>query len=241
LFFDDYPLFAATSQTASSTTRLNLRHRAIIEANTDILAGASVLDLASHDGRWSFAALKAGARHVTGVEARGALVDRAEKTFAEYGMDGATYEFVHGDVFEVLGRQDFDVDVVLCLGFMYHTLRYPELLHGITKATSGYCIIDTKIITNQAPEVRLLPNDTRVQSNAAADSVSRGSTVVAGWPSLSALHLLLDGYDMRVDSQFDWPGLLAEHPRAKALRTVNDYRRGHRVTLRCRRRDDALS
>jgi len=192
LFFDDYPLFTTTSQTAASTTRLNLRHRAIIEANTDILKGARVLDLASHDGRWSFAALKAGASDVTGVEIRRALVDSAQKTFAEYGSLTDTYEFVQGDVFEVMRHRDFEVDVVLCLCFMYHTLRYPELLHGITKANSDHCIIDTKIITDEEPVVRLLPNDTRVQSNAAADGVSRGSTVVAGWPSLSALRVLLE-------------------------------------------------
>ena len=70
MFFDDYPLFYETSKTASSKARLNVRHQAIIEANRDILKDARVLDLASHDGRWSFAALKAGAAHVTGVEAR---------------------------------------------------------------------------------------------------------------------------------------------------------------------------
>jgi len=44
-------------------------------------------------------------------------------------------------------------------------------------------------------------------------------------------------YDMRVEIQFDWAGLLAEHPQAEVLRTVNDYRRGRKTTLRCRRRD----
>ncbi len=239
MFFDDYPLFVTTSDTASSISRLNLRHLAMIEANTDILNGARVLDLASHDGRWSFAALHAGATHVTGIEARRGLVDSAEKVFAEYGVDQHAYAFLHGDVFEALQDREFDVDVVLCLGFLYHTLRYPELLHGITRAGPAHCILDTKIITAEEPTVRLLPNDTRVQSNAARDNASRGSTVVAGWPSMPALHMLLDTYGLEVESQYDWPRLLAEHP--ASLRTVRDYHTGRRVTLRCRRSDNAAS
>ena len=79
------------------------------------------LDLASHDGRYSFAALKTGAAHVTGVEVRQTLLDRAQEAFAVYGQDPETYRFVRGDVFEVLAREKFDVDVVLCFGFLHHS------------------------------------------------------------------------------------------------------------------------
>ena len=69
-FFDDYPRFYSTSKTGPSRHRLGARHRAIIEGNERLLVGRRVLDIASHDGRWSFAALKSGAAHVTGIEAR---------------------------------------------------------------------------------------------------------------------------------------------------------------------------
>ena len=134
MFFDDYPLFYESSDTAASPVRLNLRHEAMITSNQDILAGARVLDLASHDGRWSFAALRAGAEHVIGVEARAGLVDAANKTFAEYGVPTQDYEFVQGDMFRILQERRFDVDVVMCLGFIYHTLRYGELFRGIIDA-----------------------------------------------------------------------------------------------------------
>jgi hypothetical protein len=236
LFFDDYPVFAESSETAATTERLNLRHQAMIESNKDILKGARVLDLASHDGRWSFAALKAGAAHVTGIEARRGLVRRANKKFAQYGVGGSDYAFIHGDVFEVLQDRDFDVDVVLCLGFMYHTMRYPELLHGITRCNPGHCIIDTKIVLSKEPVVRLRPNLTKVKSNAAKDKLTRGDTVVAGWPSLPALHLLLETYGLEVEEQFDWPRLLAEHEGSTG--PMRDYPAGKRVTLRCRRSGD---
>lgn len=234
MFFDEYPLFYETSETASSANRLNLRHHAMIEANRDILQGARVLDLASHDGRWSFAALKAGAQHVIGVEARPQLVDNANKTFAEYGVPTDRYEFIQGDMFRVLRKRDFDVDVVLCLGFIYHTLRYGELFRGILDAKPEHCILDTKVILGDEPLVRLNVNRTSVQSNAARDEVSHGRRAVAGWPTVNALKLILDVYNFDVEEQYDWPALLESRP--DALRAAGDYNSGNRVTLRCRSR-----
>ena len=65
-FFDDYPLFFSTSQTGPAPNRLNQRYRACIEWNEPAIRGQRVLDLASHDGRWSFAAIKAGAINAVG-------------------------------------------------------------------------------------------------------------------------------------------------------------------------------
>lgn len=235
MFFDDYRLFYESSETAASPLRLNLRHQAIIEANRDILDGARILDLASHDGRWSFAALRAGAKHVIGVEARAPLVDNANKTFAEYGVSTSDYEFIQGDMFRVLHEREFVVDVVMCLGFVYHTLRYGELFHGIIDTKPQYSIVDTKVILGDEPLVRLKVNRTGVQSNAADDDLSSAHRVLAGWPSLSALKLILDVYGLEVEEQYDWAGQLATRP--DALRAVRDYRTGHRVTLRCRSRE----
>ena len=96
--------------------RMNERYEALFASNRDIFDGARVLDLASHDGRYSFAALKTGAARVTGVEVRESLIQKAQETFAFYGQDPATYRFICGDVFEVLEREQLEVDVVLCLG-----------------------------------------------------------------------------------------------------------------------------
>lgn len=236
MFFDDYPLFYESSDTAASPHRLNLRHEAMIASNQDILRDARVLDLASHDGRWSFAALQAGAKHVIGVEARPRLVDCANKSFAEYGVPTQDYEFVQGDMFRVLQERQFDVDVVMCLGFVYHTLRYGELFRGIVDAGPAYCILDTKIILGDEPMVRLNVNRAKLQSHAARDDVSYRDQTVAGWPSLPALKLILDVYGLDVEEQYDWPALMARHPEAVRARAVRDYGTGNRVTLRCRAR-----
>lgn len=231
MFFDDYPKFYETSETAATARRLNLRHMAMIEANRDILAGARVLDLASHDGRWSFAALQAGAAHVTGVEARRSLVDNARKTFADYGVDSDRYRFVRGDMFRVLERQEFDVDVVMCFGFIYHTLRYGELFRGIANTKPRHCIIDTKVITDDKPLVWVNVNRTGVQSHAARDALSNRRRAIAGWPSVPALELMMGVYGLQVEDRYDWPALLEQWPDAQ--RNCGDYRTGRRVTLRC--------
>ena len=59
-FFDKYSRFFDTSSVGNWPDRLNSRYRAIISANKSLFDGARVLDLASHDGRWSYAALDAG-------------------------------------------------------------------------------------------------------------------------------------------------------------------------------------
>src|SRR4249920_3533467 len=109
-FFDSYPRFLETSKTGADRDRLNGRHRAIIEFNRDIIRGSRLLDIASHDGRWSFAALKAGAEHSTGIEGRADLVSRANDTFKSNGIDPESYKFIHGDAHDALSAEAPAVD-----------------------------------------------------------------------------------------------------------------------------------
>lgn len=231
-FFDNYSRFQETSRTAASNTRLNLRHEAIIEDNSDVFDGARVLDLASHDGRWSFAALQAGARHVTGVEARSRLIDQARKTFTDYRVKARQYSFVCGDVFDVLAHKRFKVDVVLCLGFLYHTLRYPELLSAVRRLNPQHLVLDTKITRHEEPVIALTVNDANVESHAAADAYSRGKSTLAGWPSMYALTRMLHVYDFDLEHTYDWAQRLAGSPRPG----LKDYATGERVTMRFRSR-----
>ena len=117
-FFDEYPSFFHTSATAAFPNRLNERYRACIEWNRPIISGKRVVDIASHDGRWSFAAIKAGASHVVGLEARDHLVKAAQSNLREYGVSENSFRFVLGDAFETIDRiEPRSVDTVLCLGF----------------------------------------------------------------------------------------------------------------------------
>lgn len=233
-FFGKFPRFLETSGTASKPDRLNLRYEAMIQANCDILEGARVLDIASHDGRWSFAALQVGARHVTGIEPRQNLVDNANSTFVEYGADPTSYRFLCGDAFEVLPQEHLDVDVVLCLGFLYHTLRYPELFRRIRDLDPTYLIIDTKVFNEPKPVIRMLINKAEQEGHAVADTFSQDTFTLVGKPSMRALIQILKVYGFDVEQTYDWPALIARNPHIPKKFSLA-YEDGTRVTLRCRR------
>jgi hypothetical protein len=214
MFFNDYPDFFQTSRTTPQPDRLNLRYEAIMGENRDILQG----------GRWSFAALKSGAAHVTGIEAKQELVDNAVATFSKYGVDPAAREFVCGDIFEVMAQQALEVDVIMCLGFLYHTLRYNELLSLIRRLNPKYLIIDT------GPIVKLRAEAADREHNAVPDQHSYGNTVLSGKPNMKALRVMLKAYGFTITKVSDWGSLLRDNPDSAAITT---YARGERVTVRC--------
>jgi hypothetical protein len=231
-FFEQFPRFYMTSSTAPTTVRLNLRYEAIFGENRDIFAGASVLDLASHDGRWSLAALAAGARSVTGIEARPELVAAATENLGEYGYGADRVRFVTGDVHEVLNTRDLGADVVLCLGFLYHTLRYNELLHGIRRANARYLIIDTfsPYMMGPVPGVNVITEDAGEEGKAVASAYTHGSLVLVGRPNLAAIQVMLAAYGYRIERLSDWAGLLRDNP---AATDCDDYKNQKRITARC--------
>jgi hypothetical protein len=232
-FFEQFPRFYYwTSSTAPTTARLNLRYEAVFGENRDIFEGASVLDLASHDGRWSLAALATGARSVIGIEARPELVKAATEILGEYGYGADRVRFVAGDVHEVLKTQDFEADVVLCLGFLYHTLRYNELLYGIRRTNARYLIIDTfsPYMMRPVPNVNVITEHANEQGKAAADTYTHGPLVLVGRPNLAAIRTMLGAYGYRGERLSDWVGLLRDNPRTD---NCGDYTNGRRITVRC--------
>jgi predicted RNA methylase len=256
MFAEDYPRFIEVSEldqapdpqdrrrrrrgrsVAEQQNRMNERYEALFASNRDVFEGARVLDLASHDGRYSFAALKTGAAHVTGVEVRQGLIDQAQETFAFYDQDPETYRFVCGDIFEVLAREKFDVDVVLCFGYLYHTYRHTELMYRIHDLAPRHLILDTMVTPGRQPILKVHPEkDTQDIRSAAQDAWSVGRVVVA-WPSVPALDVLLRAYDFEIESMYDWKGRLASRPPMGGL---EGYARGRRVSLRCRSRSAAIA
>ena len=237
MFAEEYPRFMEVSELIPQPERTNERYEALFARNRDIFDGARVLDLASHDGRYSFAALKTGAAHVTGVEVRESLVHKAQETFAFYGQDPETYRFVCGDIFEVLAREKFEVDVVLCLGFLYHTYRHTELMYRLHHLAPKHLILDTMVMPGRQPTLKVLrERDVEDIRSAAQDDWSVGRVLVAR-PSVPALQLLLASYGFEIESMYDWKSRLADRPPIPGLK---GYANGKRVTLRCRSRAAAI-
>jgi hypothetical protein len=237
-FFRDYRRFYSTGEAGiTSKPRLNLRYEAIIGETRDLFEGARVLDIASHDGRWSMAALACGASSVVGIEARPEMVDHAVANLEHYGQDPGRFRFIAGDVHEVLNSEDLEVDVVLCLGFLYHTLRFNELLHGIRRTGARHLILDTQAhgMLEPDPLVRLHRELSERKGTAKADAYTVGAAVLTGRPNLAAIEMMLGAYGYEIERFSDWPRVLADNPQVTGCR---DYAIGRRITLRCRRTDE---
>lgn len=198
-FFDTYPRFYETTATRRLPNRLAQRWEMMIERNGDVFRGARVLDLASHDGRWSFAALKAGAAYVEGVEARPDLVRHAAENFAHYQVEREQFSFECNDVVTYLnqtkGVRRFDV--VLNLGFFYHTLKHLEILEGCAALGVKTMIIDTGLSVSADPVIEL-SWDQVADPRHAIDHLGAGrETAPVGRVSRAALAMMLDyaGFD----------------------------------------------
>lgn len=234
MFFDDHPEFLETSSTATYKLRLNWRHRAMIESNAELLKGARVLDIASHDGRWSLAALEAGAREVVGIEGRPELVARAEEHFRNVGASEDSYRFIAGDVFDVLAvDNDHDLgefDVVMCLGFLYHTLRYPELFSAIRRLRPHHLIVDTQVSTDKSMTIQVAVDLVEHEGQAVESPLGHNGLMLAGRPTPRALQTMLDVYDFDIESKFSWDELIAGKPRLQGKKAMGGYLDGSRIT-----------
>lgn len=181
-FFDQYPRFYSTSVTNSTQNRLNQRYRACIGSCEAIIRGKRVLDIASHDGRWSFAAYAAGARHVLGIEAREHLVTAANANMREYQVPADRFRFILGDVFAELDRLEANsVDTVFCFGFLYHTIEHMVLLRMIERLKPKHVILDTTITRNRDALIRLVVEEVDEEADAVAIPGLR--KVISGTPS----------------------------------------------------------
>lgn len=229
-FFDTYPRFYETTRTLLKPNRFHQRWGMIVDRNRTLFENARVLDLASHDGRWSFAALKAGAAYVEGVEARAELVDGATANFRHYGVDDAAAKFVCADVVDYLDGDSLPrFDVVLNLGFLYHTMKHMQVIEGMARTGARSFVIDTSIAKGDGALIQLMTEDADDFRNAVRTDARRPKNVLVGAPSKSAIRMMLDdvGYDCAEVDWFAHVGDFAE---------CEDYREGFRTTFVATRR-----
>lgn len=233
-FCDRFPRFLETTETVPSRSRLNARWRAIIGWNAAVLAGRRVLDLGCHDGRWSFAALEVGARHVIGVEVREHLVKKAAENFSHYGVAADAYDLITGDAMDALRALKADsIDVVMCLGFFYHTLEHMRLLLEARRLGAEWLIIDTIISPVEEPIIALFFEATEDTRRAVDYGLTGNSKALVGQPSRSGLLAMLDYAGYQVDF-FDWGNNAVGD-----WTDMPDYAAHLRVTVRAQRQKTA--
>jgi 2-polyprenyl-3-methyl-5-hydroxy-6-metoxy-1,4-benzoquinol methylase len=128
--------------------RLQSRATNMFGRNARLLEGKHVLDLACNNGRMAYGALSAGAAHVTGVEIRDELIEDGRKKMAEVGY-GERMTFRKGDLFEHLdAAAPGDYDVIMCLGFLYHTVRHADFFRACARLKPETVIVDTSVAKN---------------------------------------------------------------------------------------------
>jgi hypothetical protein len=192
-FFDRFPLFLETTGTRRLPNRLNQRYKLLIDANRSALRGARVLDIASHDGRWSMAALDAGAAYVEGVEGRQELVDRSRRTFAHYGIPNAKYAFEQGDALPyVRAIKDGAFDVIFCFGFYYHILEHFRFAMDLVAINPKLIVLDTGVSLSDAPIIELQQEESKDFRNSIGHPESDAHRVPVGRPSRRAIGIMFE-------------------------------------------------
>ena len=208
-FFERFDRFYETSTTGTLTVaggrshRLARRWEAIVARNAAIFADARVLDIASHDGRWSLAALDAGARHVIGVEGRPELVDSARATFAHYKISQERYSFLCSDVMPALTKfEPKQFDLILNLGFFYHTARHYDVFERMYRLGPSAIILDTEVVPGTGPIIRFRMEGHHARSQTIPSTPGLPLSII-GSPNHQFIALMCDffGYELK---GIDW-------------------------------------
>lgn len=217
--------------------RLNRRHEFLVAPYASEIAGKRVLDLASHDGRWSYALSAAGAGEVVGVEAREDQIAQFDRYPAGEVKDRV--RFVPGDVYVELPRlveEGQRFDVVAVYGLFYHVMDHYGLLKLVKQLGAELVIIDSEFYLHPDPVIRFATESTDSHLNTIAHDRDQDIAPVAV-PSAAALETMATslGYDV---TWADWESVpVSERGGLRSYyRTAPSWKRRDTCALR-RRRD----
>jgi len=196
-FFDFIGDLPGYEDNANAALRLNRRREGIVLPYAADLAGADVLDLAAHDGRWSYALAAAGAARVVGVEARA-------EPIARYALFPDT-PFKHrvelrcNDIFaemEAEAARGIRYDVVAVYGIFYHIMDHFRLLRAIHALGPRLVIVDSEFLMRPGQVIELVRERTDNVLNAVAQVPGQEKALI-GVPSAAAMTAMADvlGYD----------------------------------------------
>ena len=195
-FFD---FLKSLGYTAPDVQRMDLRRNHIVTPFEREIAGARVLDLAAHDGRWSYAFAGAGAKEVVAIEGRQELVDEFG-SFPDSPFKNAV-KLSAGDIFEfcraaVAKGEQFDV--VAILGIFYHIMSHYDLLLLASRMKPKLILIDSTFLDVPHCVMRIQKEPTDLARNAIPYFAGQRSAPI-GIISLPALNVMAEsiGYSVK--------------------------------------------
>ena len=197
--------------------RLRHRHKAIILRNNPIFRRAKVLDLRSGDGRWSWAALDAGAAHVTGLESKQKPIAAARDFFAKLQIDHASYEFMQARILQSLRTfEPGAFDVILCKEFYQDPYA---LFSSLRRLRPKHIVLDTALARGRVPFAIF-----KAKRDDNSPQESEGQAGLSAIPTEQAIRLFADFFGFRCQA-VDWRTLgIADWT------GIRDYERGSRGT-----------
>lgn len=186
-----------------SAVRLNLRFKHIVEPFQADLQDARVLDIAAHDGRWSYALASVGAASVLGIEGRPKLIEKFQ-SFPETTFKSKV-SLKANDLFEEvrqLSEAKRFFDVVALFGIFYHIMDHLSLLKLISELKPKLIIVDGEFMITAEEHIQLVKERTDNVLNAISAFDGQEFAVV-GIPSVGAMEQMADavGYNC---SWTDW-------------------------------------
>lgn len=212
----------------TTLARLQERHRRIVDANRDAFYRKSVIDLACNNGRWSYAAVHAGAVSVTGIEGRPEKAAEAQKIFDRLGVSGS-HRFEVGDIFDWLhDRAPEPVDTVLCLGVFYHIMDHHRLMSLMSRTGCQTIIIDSGFVRSFRNSVHVQLEDPSAHRNALPKFAGQKAEF-AGFVSLGLM------IQMAWNLGFNCRPVVWAPSEIERKNAVQDYIVGRRYTLRLER------
>ena len=123
---------------------LNDRVENLLVNNQDAIKGKRVLDMASHIGTFSYAALQMGAEFIQGVDTEKRTVEKCIELFENESVNREKYKFEVRDAFDLLENSpENSWDTILCFGMLYYTTEPLRLLKLMRKAARNCILLDT--------------------------------------------------------------------------------------------------
>lgn len=211
--------------------RLIERQKRIIDANLDAVDGKVVFDLAANNGRWSYAAIAAGASEVVSIEGRGDRANEAKAFFKEIGIaDKVDVNIgeMHNWLFD---NKDRRVDTVFCLGIYYHVMNHYMLLQQLAALKPQTIIVDSGFVRSFRNSVHVQSEDPGLHRNALKVHEGQKSEF-AGFVSLGLM------IQMSWNLGFNCRPVLWDPAEINFKDTVQDYLMGRRFTLRLDKMDE---
>jgi tRNA (mo5U34)-methyltransferase len=125
-------------------TRLGMLNAAVDRHFGGRLSHIECLDIGCHEGFYSLAMAKQGARRVVGVDAREENLKRARFVAEAMGVNGVEYR--QGRVETLTADLVHTFELTLFLGVLYHVEDPMRCLREVAAVTGELCVLETQVV-----------------------------------------------------------------------------------------------